>query len=54
VLIPVRRTYIRHELLDLEFIEEEEGTMVVVGVTTIRPMSLYMVRVKDIGIIWVD
>lgn len=53
VLTLIKRTESRHKLLDLEIMEETEDA-VVVGVPAIRPVRLYMVPVRGVGIIWVD
>ena len=53
ILTPIKRTKTRHELLDLEIMEEEEDALVV-GLPAIQPVRLYMVTVKDVGIVWVD
>ncbi|EAQ88802.1 hypothetical protein CHGG_05421 [Chaetomium globosum CBS 148.51] len=53
VLTLIKRTKTRHKLLDLEIMEETEDA-VVVGVPVIRPVRLYMVPVRGVGIIWVN
>lgn len=53
VLTLIKRTRTRHELLDLEIMEETEDA-VMVGVPAIRAVRLYMVPVKGVGIIWVN
>jgi len=54
ILTPVERTFRRHHILGLEVMDERHNRAVIVGVTAISPTCLYMVRVENVGTVWVD
>ncbi|KAH8879243.1 hypothetical protein GQ53DRAFT_834304 [Thozetella sp. PMI_491] len=53
VLTLVQRTFTRHPLLDLEVMDKQEDHAILVGTTAIVPVCLYMVRVANVGTVWV-
>jgi hypothetical protein len=53
IVTTLDRTGTRDEVLDLEIFQESENT-VIVGITGIDPVKLYMLRVDNVGIVWVD